>query len=295
MPELPEVETVVRDLQKNAVGKRIVSAWLDVPNLLKGITPTRFKKEIARMKIAAVSRRGKYILVSLTRAGQKEKYLLLAHLKMTGHFLYGKWEYKGGKWVNAAQGVMQEWMNNYIHLVFTLDNGKMLAFSDVRKFGRISFGKEEEILAIPELKMLGLEPFDRALTTATTHAKLKKRKRAIKSVLLDQSVMAGLGNIYADDVLWHAQVHPKREASTLTDEEVKKIIKGARIILKKSINRRGASMNTYRDLAGEAGKYGPIRLAYQRTGLPCYRCETPIARMVISGRSSHYCPQCQII
>ncbi|MEX2033235.1 MAG: bifunctional DNA-formamidopyrimidine glycosylase/DNA-(apurinic or apyrimidinic site) lyase [Candidatus Colwellbacteria bacterium] len=291
MPEGPEVETIVNDLNRKVVGRRIVGVWTDWPKMIK-TGDEALRKGIKGVKIKFVRRRGKNILIDL----DKDR-LLLIHQKMTGHLLVGKWKIKKEdpkyRPVPLVKGPLQERVNDFIRLIFYLDNGQMLGLSDMRRFAKVLFGKREFIENLKELKNLGVDPTDPKTTFKDFAAAITKRTRNIKQVLMDQTVISGVGNIYADDILWFVRIHPLRRANDLTDRELKNIWLATRSILKKAIKLRGTSTADFRDTSGKPGRYGMELLAYQRTGKPCKRCKTPIKRIKIGGRSAHFCPRCQ--
>ena len=194
-----------------------------------------------------------------------------------------------------VKGALQERVNDFIRLIFYLDNGQMLALSDLRRFAKVLFGEREQIENLKELKNLGVDPIDPKTTFKDFAAAITKRTRNIKQVLMDQTVISGVGNIYADDILWFTKIHPLKKASELSQKELKNIWLATRKILKKAIELRGTSVADFRDTAGKKGRYGEVRLAYQLTGKPCRRCKTSIKRIKIGGRSAHFCPNCQRI
>lgn len=291
MPEGPEVQTVVNDLNRKIVGRKITGVWTDWPKMIKTGAKV-FEREIKGAKVKAVRRRGKNILIDL----DKDR-LLLVHQKMTGHLLVGRWKIKkeGAKYrlVSLIKGPLEERVNDFIHLIFYLDNGQMLGLSDMRKFAKVLFGPAEEIENIRELKELGPDPLDSKTTFTDFSVVIKKRSRPIKQVLMDQAVVAGIGNIYASDILWLAQIHPLKPASKLTNSELKTLWSASKKVLKQALKLRGTSTADFRDTSGKKGRYGEVRLAYQRTGEPCKRCKTPIKRLKDGGRSAFYCPKCQ--
>ena len=288
MPELPEVQTIADDLQRKVQGTRIVSFWTDHPKVVKLPSLTKFKKEIKGLKIEKVTRIGKNVVFYLN-----QDKAMLVHQKMTGHLMVGKWSISKGNVKTQQRGPLEEKVNQYIHAIFTLNNGEMIAFSDMRKFGRIAFGRREDILNLPDIKSLGPD----ALNPNLTYKKLKEifssSKRAIKAVLMDPKKIAGIGNIYADDILWSAKVHPLRPSNKIKEEEVKEILKHTKVILRKALKLRGSSVGDYRDTAGEPGGYSDIILVYRKTGQPCKRCGASIEKTKVGQRSAHFCPQCQ--
>lgn len=292
MPELPEVQTIVNDLNKKVIGRRITGVWFDAPKIIKNPKPKKFEKAIKGKKILGAKRRAKNLLFDLSG-----NLMMLIHLKMTGHLLIGKWKIANGKRAIPLEPkeIVNDPHNQYIHLIFYLDDGKMLAFSDLRKFGKMILGTKEQIENLPELKKLGPEPLDKSFKFIKFVKLIKSEQRKIKQVLMDQEVIAGIGNIYSDDILWKAKIHPFKPANKLSDKELREIWKAMREILQKALKLRGTSTSDYRDTAGKEGGYTDYRLVYQREGESCQRCKTKIKRVKIGGRSAHYCPKCQTI
>lgn len=302
MPELPEAQTIVDDLNRKVKGRRIVGIWFDWPKMLKDPLDQQrnkvahahvrgFRKAILGKKILRVKRRAKNILIYLSG-----DLMMLIHLKMTGHLLVGKWKIEGKKVIPLEpREVVEDPYNQYVHLIFYLDNGKMLGFSDVRKFGKVVLGSVVQIENLPELTKLGPEPFDPGLKFSDFMNLIRLEKRKIKQVLMDPEVIAGIGNIYSDDILWKAKIHPLRRANTLGLNELRAIWAAMRTILKKALGLRGTSSSDYRDTGGKEGYYEGHRLVYQREGEPCKRCGTKIKRIVVGGRSAHFCQKCQRI
>lgn len=300
MPELPEVETVVRDLNKKVKGRTITGAWLDWPKLIKHpsdpasrkvhkTAAKNFPSFVQGERIVAILRIAKNIIIHLTHGK-----MLLIHQKMTGHLLVGKWEIRDKKAVPISpKAVVDDSYNGYIHLILYLDNGKMLALSDVRKFAKVIAGTTEEIEALPELVKLGPDALAVDFSPGIFAGIIHNERRPIKQVLMDPEVVAGIGNIYADDILWQSQVHPLRRANGLTAVELGRVYKAMREILTKAVKLRGTSTSDFRDTAGKEGGYTEYRLVYQREGLPCQRCKTPIKRIIVGGRSAHFCSRCQ--
>ncbi len=301
MPELPEVETVVSDLNKKVKGRVITGAWFDWPKLIKHpsapasravheTAPWLFEKFITDEKILGARRVAKNILIQLS--GSK---MLLIHQKMTGHLLIGRWQVQGNK-VRPIEPkeMVEDSYNGYIHLILYLDNGQMLALSDLRKFAKVIAGTVREIEALPELVRLGPDALDAKLTPAVFSALMRANTRTVKQVLLDPKVIAGIGNIYSDDMLYQAKVHPLKRANRLSSKELKALFRAMKNILTKAVKLRGTSTSDFRDTSGREGAYTGHRLVYQREGELCVRCKTPIARLKIGGRSAHYCPKCQV-
>ncbi len=299
MPELPEVETTTKGLRKETIGLTIKDAWTDLvtkdkrkhdtvsnPNYFK-----KFKGEILNSKILQVERRAKNILIHLSTG-----HTLLIHLKMTGHLLYGKYVFiqKNNTWIpdEKAGSPLHDPFNRFIHVVFTLSNGKYLALCDARKFGKIVFFNTEELAVNRHLQNLGPEPLDKNFTLKKLKERLEKNPQGkIKTVLMDQSVIVGIGNIYSDEILWYAGIHPERKTSLITNTEVKKIFKAIKETLAKGIDFGGDSLSDYRNIYGLRGKFQMHHRAYRRTGQKCMKknCNGVIMRKIIGGRSSHFC------
>jgi len=288
MPELPEVETTVKELNREVLGWTFIDVWSDFRKMIKRPESfDKFKKEIKNKKIKRIWRRGKNILFDLS--GNKT---LLVHQKLTGHLLLGKWEFKGGKWF-PPPGPLSEKINTYIHLLFAFDNGQMLALSDLRKFAKVELWDTENLKESEEMKSLGPEPLEKDFTFEKFEEVLKEKKGKIKQVLMDQTIIAGIGNIYSDEILWIAKIHPFKEVSKLTEDELRKIYRAMRKILPKAIELGGESISDFRRTSGKRGYFDKERKVYRRGGEKCLRCGTKIRRKKIAGRSAHFCPKCQ--
>lgn len=310
MPELPEVQTIVSDLNKKIIGRKIVGVWFDSPSqislcetwegkliLIKKPKPSEFEKQIKGLKIVSVSRRGKNILIYLTNNQRPitNNYLLLVHQKMTGHLLYGTWNLEHGTWIPIKKGPLNEKVNNYIHLIFYLDNGQQLALSDLRKFAKIIFGPKKEIENLPDLKKIGSEPLEKSFKADKFVNLISSQRRNIKQVLMDQEVIAGIGNIYSDEILWLSKINPLKPANQLKADELKRLYSAMKKILKKAVKLRGTSISDFRDTSGKTGAYARERFVYRKEGEHCPRCKGIIKRIKIKNRSAHYCPKCQRI
>jgi formamidopyrimidine-DNA glycosylase len=240
-------------------------------------------------KLSISEGEGKNILVDLS--GNKT---LLIHQKLTGHLLLGKWTLEKGEWKADITGPLSEDpMNRFLHLVFWLDNGQMLALSDLRKFAKVELWDSKELSQSEQMNKLGPEPLDKNFTFQKFQGVLKKKKGKIKSILMDQTVIAGIGNIYSDEILWQAKIHPFKDVSKLREDELKEIFLAMKEILKKAIAAKGESISDFRRISGEKGGFDPLRKVYRREGEKCPRCGTIIKRIKIGGRSAHFCPKCQ--
>ncbi|MDP1706293.1 MAG: bifunctional DNA-formamidopyrimidine glycosylase/DNA-(apurinic or apyrimidinic site) lyase [bacterium] len=302
MPELPEVETIARGLDKKLRNRKITGFWTDWPKY-------SVKKSIIGHQISHVGRRAKNVLIFF-----KDKHVLLVHQKMSGHLIVGKWQKAsdnpdasvGAKWQNQKwlpipfKGPFTEDENRFIRLIFFLDNGQMLALSDLRRFAKIRFGTEKEVLEHADLQKLGPEPLKKEFVFKKFEEIFKKfsdrrPKAKIKQILLDQNFISGIGNIYADEILWYTKIHPATPLAKIKPAQIKEIYSATRKILTKAIKLGGTSADDYRDSDGNKGRYFAVRYAYAREKMPCYRCRTPLQRIKIAARSSHFCPRCQKI
>ncbi|MDO8510483.1 MAG: DNA-formamidopyrimidine glycosylase [bacterium] len=298
MPELPEVETTVRGLNKYVKGLTIKDVWTDYPSHLhvgknhikNKAFSNRFKKEVTGEKIFSASRIGKNVLIHLSR-----HKTILVHMKMTGHFLYGKYEKTKSGWVTREKGPLEDPYNRFIHLVFILGNKKHLAFSDVRKFAKVTLLTEKDVAKDPEVSHIGPDPFSKNFTFEVFKRQITTRpNEKIKSALMDQRLIAGIGNIYSDEILWRAGVHPLRATGTIKDTELAAIYKNIRPILEEALKTGGDSASDYRDIEGRKGNYQNFHKAYRRTGKPCPKKDGGvIERIKIGGRSAHFCSKHQ--
>lgn len=293
MPELPEVQTIVDDLKKRVVGRKIIKFWTNTPKLVKSYDPQKFSKDVLGMKITGIGRRGKNILFYLIK--RNKKYILLAHQKMTGHFLIGKWKVSGKQdpIFDGNGEIKTDFRNKFIRAIFYLDNRKMLGLSDVRKFAKLVLGEKEKIENLPELKKMGPDALSEDFNWKYFKNKTRNTKRNIKQVLLDQNIVAGIGNIYADESLFLANINPRVKVSLLKNNQGEKLIESIKKVLKKAIGLRGTSIIDFRDTFGKKGGYDKVRWVYGRYKLPCRVCGTKIERIKIGQRSSHFCPNCQ--
>jgi len=288
MPELPEVQTVVSDLNKKIKGEIIASFWSDWPSAIKNATLAKFKKAIKNSKILGARRIGKNIFIDLT--GEKTLYI---HLKMTGHLLIkSKVESRKLK-VNTADH-FQDRVNQYIHHIWQFKSGKRLEFSDLRKFAKIILVKTKEVEDLPEIKALGIDALDPHFTLAKFREILSRKPKALVGVLLmDQTLIAGIGNIYRSEILFLAGVLPTRKVGNLSKEEEKKIFLATKKILKKAVELRGTSDSDYRDTDGAPGGFQKILRVYRKAGEKCEKCDRMIESDKLAQRSVFFCPKCQ--
>jgi len=286
MPELPEVETITRDLGDKLIGHQITDFVTYWPKMLRGFPEKKFKEIIIGKKIVSVERRAKNIAVKLSGDAN-----LLFHMKMTGHLIYTSDNHKtndDGKWLKPEKTSFSDPYNQYIRAIFYLDKSKILAFSDLRKFGYIKLLTNKEL--DKSFNEYGPEPLLKDFTTNYLENIFSRKNVAIKKVIMDQKNIAGIGNIYADEILWDAEIHPEKKASSLTDQEIDNFHKSTIKLLKKAIKMRGTSTSDFRDTNGEKGMFGNELKAYQRTGKKCQKDNGVIERIVVGGRGTHFCP-----
>lgn len=269
MPELPEVETVVRGLRDPLVGRRIQSVWIASPRVVRTPSPEEFTARLPGQTVRAVERRAKYILCRLDHGET-----LAIHLKMTGRL-----------YVSAEAPPDDRW----VRLRFGLDNGLSLHFSDARRFGRAYLVHDIAEVA----PNLGPEPLEDAFTPAILRQRLDGRSRQIKVLLLDQSFIAGVGNIYADEALHRAGIHPLRRSDTLSEAEIDRLYQTVRAVLFAGIDHEGASVSWYRKPDGTPGESQHYFAVYDRENQPCLTCGAPIHKIRVGQRGTHFCPNCQ--
>jgi formamidopyrimidine-DNA glycosylase len=279
MPELPEVETVARGLRRAILGRRIVSVTLGKTDFIDD--PVALEQHLPGRQIEAVERYGKFMLLRLSAAagriptnGDAEPASLLVHLGMTGQI---------------APRPSAQPREKHTHVCLLLDDGRELRYTDARRFGRIAYLTEAPLAE--ELMGFGADPLE---VSADEFANRTRGRHArIKALLLDQSVLRGVGNIYADESLWRAKIHPARLGAQLSKEQAKTLRRVLQEILRKAILMRGSSISDFLDVAGEPGEYQRHHRAYGREGKACYRCKSSIRRAIVAGRSSYFCPKCQ--
>ena len=272
MPELPEVEYVARQLRASLLGRRIERAEVLWARTVEPAAPAEFEQRVAGSTVRSVGRRGKYLLLEL-EGGES----LVIHRRMSGNLIF------------APHGAERP----YVRVRFTLDDGRDLLYTDPRKFGRVTLMEAGGQGQPAGMAALGPEPLAAEFTPAALAARLAGRRRAIKALLLDQTAVAGLGNIYADEALFRAGIHPLRPASSLTPAEIRRLHQGIRGALEAGLEHGGTTFGRYRDVNDEAGRNLEHVAVYQRTGQPCLRCGTPIERITVAQRGTHFCPHCQ--
>ena len=276
MPELPEVETIVRGLRTVLPGHTIIAVRLEKTDFIED--PIGVGELLPGRRVEAVDRMGKFIWLKLNPtpgAKNSDKHLdLVVHLGMTG-------------WLGVRR--QEDPVAPHTHVFFELEDGRELRYTDIRRFGQIRLVGHDEIGHLAA--RLGSEPLELALHEFT--ARLAGRHARIKALLLNQSVFRGIGNIYADESLWQARIHPARLASRLSSADLKRLWNAIRRVLQQAIEDRGSSISDFVDAEGQPGEYQQRHRAYGREGKPCFRCRAKIRRDIIAGRSSYFCPRCQ--
>jgi formamidopyrimidine-DNA glycosylase len=273
MPELPEVETVVRGLRAVLPGRRILTVRLGKTDFIDD--PGALELQLPGSRVVAVRRHGKFILVELESAnGRKHESSLLIHLGMTGQIVTCPPE------IPVAP---------HTHVFLALDDGRELRYTDIRRFGRMAMLANTAHESV--LGKLGLDPLE--ATEEEFRAMFRSRRAHIKALLLDQSVLRGMGNIYTDESLWRARMHPRRLGANLDDKEMHRLYGVVRRVLNEAIRLGGSSISDYVDAEGQPGEFQIRHRAYGREGKKCSRCGTAIRRIIVAGRSSYFCPECQ--
>lgn len=279
MPELPEVETIRRDLDKEVVGKRIKGVEVSgMRSIRRHPNKRHFTTKLEGTKITAVERRGKYLVVRLDSGD-----VLVAHLGMSGQLLRAK---------NT-----REKPPKHTHVVVTFTQGGQLRYVDPRTFGELFVTTPEELPAeVPELAHLGFDPIDDVMSWGHFGDRLTAKRTKLKSLLMDQKFVAGIGNIYSDEILWAAGLRYDRVSDTLSAQEVRRLYRAMGETLQEAIKHRGSSLadQQYRDIFGEVGEYQSLHKVYDREGEPCPRCRHTITKVKAGGRSHFLCEQCQV-
>ena len=274
MPELPEVETVARMIRPSLVGRTITSCSVTWKRTLGGSEIAAFRRNVVGARVVSVERRAKYIVIALERA-RASCGALVCHLRMTGRMHVERADWDPGKFAKVR---------------LDLDSGRAFHFIDVRKFGRVEFTREPHEL----LAELGPEPLGADFTDEWFSTALRARRRVLKSLLLDQAFLAGLGNIYVDESLHRARLHPLQLSDRMTREQAAVLRREIRAVLSEAIAREGSSFDAfYRTPEGNPGSFQDQFQVYGRTAEPCRSCATPIRRLVVGQRGTHVCPQCQ--
>ncbi len=287
MPELPEVETIVRQLNRRLPGRVLVKTKVSAPKMVLPLSVTVFNKKLKGQKIKHLSRRGKVIVVELT-----DNNFLLFHLKMTGQLIFQPAQ---GQAIAGGHPQLMPSHNlphKYTRAEFYFADGSALYFNDLRKFGWIKLVSQTEKDTL--LSRHGLEPLAKQFTlTVFTELITKYPKRTIKQTLLDQTLVTGLGNIYADEACFLARILPSRIVNSLKTIEIKKLHQAIVAVLKLAVKHKGTSTRNYVTSDGTVGGFVPYLNVYGRTGQPCKRCSIPVKKIKLAGRGTHFCDRCQ--
>jgi formamidopyrimidine-DNA glycosylase len=276
MPELPEVESLRRILSRSAVGRTIVSARIGKLPLRRRVVPD-FGAQITGRTIERISRRAKYLMFELSGDA-----IILAHLGMSGSITHRHSDFDA-----------REFDAKHDHLEFALDDATRLVYNDPRRFGMVRLVARDELTVIAELKDIGPEPLSADFDTDYLAAQARGKKVAVKNLIMDQRIVAGVGNIYASEILFHAKVRPTRRAGRVKRAELELIVQFTSKVLRAAIGSGGTTFRSYRDSRGKPGAFSKRLMVYGREGEPCYVCGTAIRNIVLGQRASFYCPTCQ--
>lgn len=326
MPELPEVETVVRELNRKLKNRTIKSVVVNAPKMIsvgpKTISNKRqaakhqvvkFVKLLQGKKVLGIKRRAKLIIINLSSPAkggapspslgegkiEKTSFSLLVHLKMTGQFIFEDKKLRkktGGKYrlLNKPSAPLTQLPSKHTHVVFDFVDGSRLYFNDVRKFGYLKLVRDDEISQVKELKEYGPEPLDKKFTLQKFISQVQKRKKGkVKQVLMDNRVVVGIGNIYSDEILFLSGIRPERKVASIKQQELRKIYKNINIVLKKAIKAKGSSVGDFVRTDGKWGSMGKFHFVYGRSGQKCKKCGTIIESIKLGGRTASFCPKCQ--
>lgn len=267
MPELPEVETIRRGLEKRILGKKVKRVEINTAKMVKEPSPKRFKEEVEGKIFKDVIRRGKYLILVLS-SGKK----IVVHLRMTGQLIYGKRDAKN-------------------RVSFLLSDGKHLNLNDRRHLGEIRLVENWE--KAPGIAKIGMEPLEENFTLKVFGEMLSKKKAKIKALLMAQEFLAGIGNVYAQEALFKAGIHPERQAHRLKPDEVRSLFSEIKKVLWEAIDYRGSSLSSYVDAEGRRGSFHSRLRVYGRRGEPCVKCKTQLKFIKLAGRGTNFCPRCQ--
>lgn len=272
MPELPEVETIKEQLKQKLIGKTIKDVVIYWDNIISFPNKEQFISNIKEQKIIDIKRRGKWLILELI------SYYLLIHLRMEGKFFLK---------------TKKEDYLKHEHVIFTLDDDIELRYHDTRKFGKMHLILKNEFDQLTFFNKLGLEPFDEGLNINYLKNKYKHKTIAIKTSLLDQNIITGIGNIYADEILFLSGINPYKKTNKLKKKELKEIIDNTRKVLKEAIEFGGTTIRSYLSLDNQRGNFQQYLLVHGQKDKPCIKCHTSIIKEIINGRGTYYCPNCQ--
>jgi len=276
MPELPEVETIKNQLQEKIVGKKIKAIEIRLPRMIQGVKPKEFEELVSGSEIRGLGRRAKLLIIHLSNG-----YSLVIHLKLTGQIIY-------------KSQISNLKFQKYTHIIYYFTDGSVLLHNDLRQFGWVRLIKTADLKDYFQKEGFGPEPLEKGFTLKKFKELLvKKPRQKIKPLLMDQTFIAGVGNVYAQEACWGAKILPTRLVKTLKEKEIEDLYHYLIKILKESIKYRGSSVNDYVDIEGKQGGYLPKLKVYDREGEKCFRCGVKIKKMTLAGRGTYFCPDCQ--
>jgi len=286
MPELPEVETIRRGLASRIVHQPIGEIELRLPKMIRGSAPA-FCTELQSNAVRSIDRQGKLLIFHLQRDPDKA---FLLHLKMTGQLIYrqGSEQIAGGHPWPSYNDTLP---NQYSHVTFHFESGAKLFFNDQRQFGYIKLVNQEEVAA--EKAKYGIEPLTTSFTRERFVSIFTNRKTKLKALLLNQKILSGIGNIYADEICYYARLRPDRSVKTLTTIDLQRLYDAAQVIISTAIHHHGTTISDYADANGNRGNYSDFLHVYQRETQPCHRCSGTIVKMKVASRGTHFCTECQ--
>lgn len=271
MPEIAEVETVRNTLKNMILNKIIVDVNIIYPKMIES-NPKQFKENLVGQSFIDILRKGKWLIFELN------DYYLLSHLRMEGKYFVKN---------------SNEKIEKHEHIIITFADNTDLRYHDTRKFGRMNLIKKEDLSKVEAINKQGIEPISKSLTKEYLYEQFKHRKGSIKNLLLDQTIISGLGNIYANEVLFAAKINPTRNANTLTLDECEAIVKSCNKIITAAIKYGGTTIKSYTSSLGVTGRFQHFLNVHKKEGMPCPVCQTPIKRIKLGGRSTYYCENCQ--
>ncbi|MBO0469405.1 DNA-formamidopyrimidine glycosylase [Enterococcus sp. DIV0242_7C1] len=274
MPELPEVETVRKGLEKLVIGQTIQEVTILWPRIIEAPEAEIFALKLVGQRLEKMERRGKYLLFKFT------DYDMISHLRMEGKY----------ETHDSADAV-----DKHTHVIFKFTDGTELRYLDVRKFGRMTLVEKDQGINYKSILALGPEPVPTEFKLKPFREGLKKHHKAIKPLLLDQRLVTGLGNIYVDEALWEAQIHPEQPADSLNGKEVSKLYYAIIDVLGRAVEAGGTTIRSYLNALGEAGTFQVSLNVYGQTNQPCLKCGTPIKKIKVAQRGTHFCPKCQTL
>lgn len=274
MPELPEVQVVINYLQQNILSKKITSVNVKLPKLIKNTSVDNFKKFLTNKSFIEIKRRGKFLIFCLSNGG-----CMLSHLRMEGKYYYEDKNYK---------------LTRHDYIIFDFEDGTKLVYNDTRQFGTFEiYNSYNDLLACKSISKLGVEPFEKNFNIDYLRPLIKKSNKSIKTFLLDQTKVVGIGNIYANEILFCCKISPFEKANNLTDSNILDIINNTRVILSESIKNNGTTIHTFRFSKWSIGDYQQFLKVHMRKNQKCYFCKSLIEKVEINGRGTYYCPKCQ--